>query len=694
MAAHWGVVGDGPPPTHMTGEPESMRRLRSSMLAIYDQLVRHHEQDMAALRQELRLLDRKVPLGVTSFRAHSSQSVECDSARSHFSGQFGLADPWALKVKGVQPRTPGVEPRTPVLVGASPRTPPASPTAAGVNGRLFAPETFVRITTPGATVAASASETIVTGWASNGAQSSQSSGPDSGKPIGNTSTPDMHAASVPYPTTTAMATASDEGSDVINMAESRGDVTHQNAYTSGGSPLDLPKNTALKFRASEVAHVDETLNNIVTVVFQRPPTTYMGGCSSWETVVDMVMAVIICLNTAELGISADVWPEWFGWVVLQFLFATAFSGEVLFKIGAYGIRWYWTGPDRAWNALDFVLCVTAYVEATFALSIQGREDFETSLFRVVRIIRIAKVARLSRLSIFADLVMMLDGAVAGAKTFMWGLVLLSVPVYAVALVMRETVGRDAQQLKGAEMFNSVGESFFTLFRCCITGECDNADGKPTMVLVTQAYGWGYGIIYCVSVLFIITGLMNVIAAIYVENITRKAQKVQNDLKHERLMDADLFKACTQELLMLIWEHHKGHSRGHRLTNVRALAEVKELEITPGLFENLCNDPRFHNLLDSLDVPPEDRMNLFDTFDVDGGGTLDLHEFVLGISRLRGDARRSDVVSVGLIARSLQRELRDFQDAVLRILQPHQPGDPDPAEAVQHSQMTSATMSLK
>merc|ERR1712217_814071 len=45
-----------------------------------------------------------------------------------------------------------------------------------------------------------------------------------------------------------------------------------------------------------------------------------------------------------------------------------------------------------------------------------------------------------------------------------------------------------------------------------------------------------------------------------------------------------------------------------------------------------------------------------TLDVDRSGTLDFEELIAGISKMRGDARRSDVVGVILIVRAIQAQL--------------------------------------
>lgn len=43
------------------------------------------------------------------------------------------------------------------------------------------------------------------------------------------------------------------------------------------------------------------------------------------------------------------------------------------------------------------------------------------------------------------------------------------------------------------------------------------------------------------------------------------------------------------------------------------------------------------------------------------GTIDLEEMIVGIAKLRGEARRSDIVGVGLVARSIQADIRRLED---------------------------------
>merc|ERR1719329_1841102 len=58
------------------------------------------------------------------------------------------------------------------------------------------------------------------------------------------------------------------------------------------------------------------------------------------------------------------------------------------------------------------------------------------------------------------------------------------------------------------------------------------------------------------------------------------------------------------------------------------------------------------------------MNLFDTLDADGSGSLDLPELVSGIMKLRGAADKGDIVASLLSVRHMQKTLGAFESRVL------------------------------
>mmetsp|Transcript_5820 Transcript_5820/g.16845 ORF Transcript_5820/g.16845 Transcript_5820/m.16845 type:complete len:206 (+) Transcript_5820:2-619(+) len=167
------------------------------------------------------------------------------------------------------------------------------------------------------------------------------------------------------------------------------------------------------------------------------------------------------------------------------------------------------------------------------------------------------------------------------------------------------------------------------------------------------------------------GLANVIAAIFVENTLAAAKHNGVIAKRRRLLDMDMFTDAAGSLVRFIWHTHEQIQKGEtpELLDIevkgRALsqAEVERaavLQITPEFFKTLCSFWEFKHIMEELDISEEDQVGLFDTLDIDGSGTLDLQELIVGIAKLRGEARRSDIVEVGLVARSLQAHVRRLE----------------------------------
>merc|ERR1712151_1205365 len=127
----------------------------------------------------------------------------------------------------------------------------------------------------------------------------------------------------------------------------------------------------------------------------------------------------------------------------------------------------------------------------------------------------------------------------------------------------------------------------------------------------------------------------------------------------------MFTEKTTKLVEFIWRKYASAEGFGK--DLMTFLEVSQIEITPEFFEELRRYSEFQDILRDLDIADEDQLDLFDTLDVDGGGTIDLEELITGIAKLRGDARRSDIVGVGLIVRSVQLAMNDFEKAAMRLL---------------------------
>merc|ERR1712217_638962 len=125
-------------------------------------------------------------------------------------------------------------------------------------------------------------------------------------------------------------------------------------------------------------------------------------------------------------------------------------------------------------------------------------------------------------------------------------------------------------------------------------------------------------------------------------------------KRLRLLNNQLVAEKLAELLEFVWKHS-----GER--DSRKSINPTELQITPELYEELRQCDEFVNILRALEIPDEDQIDIFETLDVDGSGTVDLEELIVGVNKMRGDARRSDVVGISLLVRAIQSKVDQMFD---------------------------------
>jgi len=384
---------------------------------------------------------------------------------------------------------------------------------------------------------------------------------------------------------------------------------------------------------------------------------------------EAIMGILIVLNTVSVGLSTEWRRDWSGWVVVDFIFAAIFTVELTVKWRRQGTKEFFSSEVWMANTLDFVLVVLAWAEIVVVMADTSTESdksgFSLSAVRSFRLLRIARIFRMARLPMFTELIMMLDGALGGFRALLWSQMLIALFLYIVALILRELVGTEIL-VDDALYFQTLPSAFFTSFRCLVASDCTDSSGRPIFVELTKAYGWHTGAIYSIACVLITFGLFNVIVAIFVENTVAAARHNTHRIKQLRLLDSKRFQRKALELVNIVLQNTpQGMAEPGITDKMTSLnyEDVKSILITPEIFEALLVDPDFREILRDLDIPDEEHIDLFDTFDIDGGGTLDLEELIQGIWKLRGDARRSDMVSVGLMVRNLQVAIHQLEEKV-------------------------------
>eukprot|EP00927_Polykrikos_kofoidii_P019744 TRINITY_DN19254_c0_g5_i1.p1 TRINITY_DN19254_c0_g5~~TRINITY_DN19254_c0_g5_i1.p1 ORF type:complete len:628 (-),score=74.83 TRINITY_DN19254_c0_g5_i1:49-1932(-) len=392
---------------------------------------------------------------------------------------------------------------------------------------------------------------------------------------------------------------------------------------------------------------------------------------SMSLILDTISSVVIMLNMVFLGVNANKISSATAVEAMEIIFVCFFVLERLAILIVSGLREYFVGPDRNWNWFETLLAVGSVFEL-FLVRMSGSDgqQIASPFLRVVRLARVFKIIRILRVGIFRELMEMVQGVFGGGRTLFWSLVLISVPLYVLAIVLVEAVRHDDDYAYGesaTENFATVQLAFFHLFRCTVVGDCSDAGGRPIFVLLAASHGWIFGVVYVMMIMVTHVGLLNVIVAMYVEKTTSASK--QNDLvvKQRRLQDSAFFEEKTQELLEIVFDMvgSRGSTQDTSFLSTKVSADD---------FDELCKSKRFREILCELDVAAEDQEDLFDTLDVDVGGWLDAEELIMGISKLRGDPRRADVISVSLSLRSLQVSFQHFVTDVRSFMKSHELSD--------------------
>merc|ERR1712014_27175 len=91
--------------------------------------------------------------------------------------------------------------------------------------------------------------------------------------------------------------------------------------------------------------------------------------------------------------------------------------------------------------------------------------------------------------------------------------------------------------------------------------------------------------------------------------------------------------------------------------------LRKVELPRDIFDEVLLDPTVREALDNLDIDPNDHKRLEDILDPDRDGTIQVVDLITGLMRLRGQARRSDIVCVDLMIRSLHKTVSKIDKGV-------------------------------
>jgi len=91
-----------------------------------------------------------------------------------------------------------------------------------------------------------------------------------------------------------------------------------------------------------------------------------------------------------------------------------------------------------------------------------------------------------------------------------------------------------------------------------------------------------------------------------------------------------------------------------------LCEIQSAQFSRDSLDHaICKDRRAKEALKRLDINPIDHAFLGDILDPQNDGYITVLELIDGLKRLRGEPRRSDIITVDLMVRTLQERVDDI-----------------------------------
>eukprot|EP00929_Paragymnodinium_shiwhaense_P095375 TRINITY_DN5647_c1_g1_i1.p1 TRINITY_DN5647_c1_g1~~TRINITY_DN5647_c1_g1_i1.p1 ORF type:complete len:270 (-),score=40.34 TRINITY_DN5647_c1_g1_i1:335-1144(-) len=264
--------------------------------------------------------------------------------------------------------------------------------------------------------------------------------------------------------------------------------------------------------------------------------------------------------------------------------------------------------------------------------------------------------------------MMMHGTVGGLPTLAWALLLFTLCVYVVALMSREFLGNGQHPIVH-DYFSDVPRAMVTTFRCSF-GDCATIEGTPIFEHVDEAYGLGTSFMLCLFAFAMTIGMFNVISAIFVESTLAAATSLKLKQKNERLQDNALWSSRISLIVRRIGMLALDIGTEDKLSDY--VDKIYELDVSCSLMDEIGCDPDVRAALEELDVDPEDHDNLSEILDVDQNGSVVVTELLQAIKRLRGNPRRSDIVTVDLMCRSILTSVKELNDSLLKLLRRERP----------------------
>jgi len=364
-------------------------------------------------------------------------------------------------------------------------------------------------------------------------------------------------------------------------------------------------------------------NKLVDLVRSRPFRLF----SMFAILVNTLVSALGLDETVQASISDPPQPTWEGWEIIDNGFTIFFTLEVLIRVVA-DRAWFFLSPnDWAWNVFDFVLvCLSAFT-TLFEKILRTGQTVDLTFLRSLRLIRIFRMLKLVRvMQFFTELRKLLYAVVSCVVSLFWAIMFLGMVMMiyslflmsAVSLSM-DKVNQDPVLLEGVRTnFDGLGGCFLTLFSIVF-----GPDWVPPHRTLSE-FGFFESLLLPVFVLLVQVGLMNIVIGVFAE-ASQRCPEIEL-VAEDQISEVERFVEAMLQIFKMSSSYKDG-CVGERISRED--------------FDSYFQKEAVQAYLASHELDMSHANLIFTLCDRGKTGSVDMHDFVMGMLRLKGLSKALD-----------------------------------------------------
>mmetsp|Transcript_17489 Transcript_17489/g.41067 ORF Transcript_17489/g.41067 Transcript_17489/m.41067 type:complete len:490 (-) Transcript_17489:68-1537(-) len=339
---------------------------------------------------------------------------------------------------------------------------------------------------------------------------------------------------------------------------------------------------------------------------------------------NLLMSFLIVVNAVITGIEVDQYrgdllEDRTLFAISDGVFLLIFAGEMILRMNHLG--WgYFVDP---WNGLDYILVILNVSDFVIMINNQGAAGPKlASTLRALRLLRVVRVIR--GLRFFHGLWIIIHSILESFRAVVWVTFLVALVMYSVAVsistAVTETEDVHEQWQDSEQYFGNPWKSLWTLTQVVTLDRWASDVARPLLKVSPLSVA-----LLIVAIVVCTFGTANLVIAVMVEHLQEIMEATTT--KSNRVVEVtetNIMKAMGEEF---------------QLADLDGNGELGLKE-----FREILATPKIVLQLHLLGMECDEAEMLFEVMDADKSGAVSPEEFVMGLTKLKGQAKGQDLVA--------------------------------------------------